>query len=86
MRVKDAIKQLEEMPEDEEIIIAIWTKEFFEDNSDDPVGWLVGLPPMEKEEWNRLVAICDSELTWNYVFEDIEALGLDNWDTIRPQA
>lgn len=85
MRVKDAIKQLEKMPEDEEIIIAYWTKEFFEGITEN-IGYVYeGVPAMTKEEWNRLVAICDSELTWDYVFEDIEALGLDNWDTIRPR-
>ena len=85
MRVKDAIKQLEELPEDEEIIIAYWRMEWFEDVTEN-IGYVdEDVPPMTEDEWKRLVAICEDEMGWEWASEDIEGKAIDNWKTIRPQ-
>tara|TARA_B100000900_G_C20561850_1_gene709247 strand:+ start:79 stop:339 length:261 start_codon:yes stop_codon:yes gene_type:complete len=85
MRVKDAIKQLEQMPEDDEIIFAFYGMEFFEDIEDSFV-YHDEDAPMTKDEWNIFVKVVERWMGWEHTYESITNMALMYWDEyIRPQ-
>jgi hypothetical protein len=56
MKIKDAIKELKELDQDEEIIIAWWEKDSFD---------------LKKKHWNEVVNYIDSDFDWSGAHEDI---------------
>ena len=56
MKVKDAIKSLKELDQNEEIIIAWWDKTDFN---------------VSQNEWEDIVPCADSDLDWSETHEDI---------------
>ena len=62
MKVKDAIKYLSELPEDEEIVIAWWTQDAFDSLE----------PPLTEEEWNEYISYIEKWIDWS---SDHEAIG-----------
>jgi hypothetical protein len=61
MEVKDAIRYLSELPEDEEIIIAWWRRDLF--NSLEP--------PLTEEEWNEYISYIEKWINWSSDHEAI---------------
>jgi len=58
MTVKDAIRYLQrDYKPDDEIIVAWWDKNFFED--------------MTEEKWNETVEVVDHRMDWSSTHEDI---------------
>lgn len=56
MKVKDAIKALKELNQNEEIIIAWWDKEDFN---------------VSQKDWDEIVPNADSDLEWSETYEDL---------------
>ena len=56
MKVKDAIKALKELDQNEEIVIAWWENESFD---------------LNKKNWNEVVDYIDSDFDWSGAHEDI---------------
>ena len=56
MKVKDAIKALKELDQNEEIIIATWHKDDFN---------------VSQKDWDEIVPNADSDLEWSETYEDL---------------
>ena len=56
MKVKDAIKALKELNQNEEIIIAWWDKDDFH---------------VSQKDWDEIVPNADSDLEWSETYEDL---------------
>jgi len=61
MKVKDAIRYLSELPEDEEIIIAWWRQDSFDSLE----------PPLTEEEWNECISYIEKWINWSSDHEAI---------------
>jgi|VirMetMinimDraft_7_1064189.scaffolds.fasta_scaffold32803_1 hypothetical protein len=62
MKVKDAIRYLSELPEDEEIVIAWWRQDSFYSFE----------PSLTDEEWNERISYIEKWIDWS---RDHEAIG-----------
>ena len=56
MKVKDAIKALKELNQNEEIIIAWWEKDDFH---------------VSQKDWDEIIPNADSDLEWSETYEDL---------------
>ena len=56
MKVKDAIKLLKEIDQNEEIIIAWWENDCFD---------------LKKKNWNKVMKYVDSEFDWSSTHDDL---------------
>ena len=56
MKVKEAIKALKELDQDEQIIIAWWERDAFD---------------LKKKNWNHMVGYVDCDFDWSATHEDI---------------
>lgn len=56
MKVKDAIKALKELDQNEEIIIVWWEKDDFNVN---------------QKDWDEIVPNADSDLDWSETYEEL---------------
>jgi len=56
MKVKEAIKALKELDQDEQIIIAWWERDAFD---------------LKKKNWNHMVGYVDSDFDWSGAQDDI---------------
>ena len=56
MKVKDAIKELKELDQNEEIIIAWWERDAFN---------------VSQKDWEEIVPNADSDLDWSATHEDL---------------
>ena len=85
MRVKDAIKLLEQQPEDEMFISYVITMENFNQLINDREEY-----PITKDEWERIVPLIKKARHLlqpiSYLVIDIMETVFDNWNKIRPQA
>lgn len=61
MKVKDAIKYLSELPEDEEIVIGWWRHDAFCSLE----------PPLTEEEWNEHISYIEKWIDWSSDHEAI---------------
>lgn len=57
MKVKDAIKALKELDQNEEIIIAWWEKDSFD---------------LKKKKWSHAVGYVDSDFDWSATHDDLQ--------------
>ena len=56
MKVKDAIKALKKLNQNEEIIIAWWEKDGFN---------------VSQKDWDEIIPNADSDLEWSETYEDL---------------
>ena len=70
MLPSEVIKQLQELPPDEEIVVAFWTRELFTGAVVDSEG--IELPECPKQVWNEVVA--------DYALQEWEQSAI--WDDI----
>lgn len=56
MKVKDAIKALKELDQNEEIIIVWWEKDDFN---------------VSQKDWDEIIPNADSDLEWSETYEDL---------------
>lgn len=56
MKVKDAIKELKQLDQNDEVIIAWWEKEDFD---------------LKKKNWNEVVDYVDSDFDWSATHDDL---------------
>ena len=56
MKVKDAIKALKELDQNEEIIIVWWGKDDFN---------------VSQKDWDEIIPNVDSDLEWSETYEDL---------------
>jgi len=61
MKIKEAIRYLSELPEDEEIVIAWWRQDSFDHFE----------PPLSEEEWNEYVSRIEKWIDWSRDHEQI---------------
>jgi hypothetical protein len=57
MKVKEAIKELKELDQDEQIIIAWWERDSFD---------------LKKKNWNHAVGYVDSDFDWSATHDDLQ--------------
>ena len=85
MRVKDAIKLLEQQPEDEMFISYVMTMENFNQLINDREEY-----PITKDEWEKIVPLIRKASSLlqplSYLCHDIIEMVFNNWNKIRPQA
>jgi len=62
--VKYWIKHLQTLPQDDEIILGYWDKEYFDDSTQ---------PPLTTEQWGNVVDMSDG-LDWSDTNEAIDCL------------
>jgi hypothetical protein len=61
MKVKEAIRYLSELPEDEEIVIAWWRQDLFYSLE----------PPLTDEEWDEYMSYIEKWMDWSRDHESI---------------